>query len=152
MPQTGVSVRRAAPISERASRPHLALARDVAAEDMAEIARSGIPGHVRSTVSRSTVSRRTTPGRTDDRPRPVAALRADLSGPADDAPRPRAQPAGGVPGRRTVTITGQTYAPARRRPQRPIHQRPGFQPDRFAMWAVLLGMLLVLIAALSAHA
>ena len=63
-----------------------------------------------------------------------------------------------MPGRRTITITGHgaeryessTYS--RRRQQRPIHERPGFQPDRFAMWAVLLGLLLVLIAATSSHA
>ena len=61
----------------------------------------------------------------------------------------------GVPGRRTITITGrgaEGYASTRRRPQRPLHERPGFRPDRFAMWAVLLGVLLVLIAATSSHA
>jgi hypothetical protein len=60
-----------------------------------------------------------------------------------------------VPGRRTITITGQGaegYAARRRRPQRPVHERPGFRPDRFAMWAVLLGVLLVLVAATSSHA
>jgi hypothetical protein len=61
----------------------------------------------------------------------------------------------GVPGRRTITITGygsSSYAPSRRRPQEALHRRPGFQPDRFAMWAVLLGLLLVLVAATSSHA
>jgi hypothetical protein len=63
-----------------------------------------------------------------------------------------------LPERRTITITGRgaerqypsTYS--RRRPQRPVHQRPGFRPDRAAMWAVLLGFLLVLVAATSSHA
>jgi hypothetical protein len=62
------------------------------------------------------------------------------------------------PERRTITITGHgaernypsTYA--RRRPQRPVHHRPGFRPDRAALWAVLLGFILVLVAATSSHA
>jgi hypothetical protein len=66
----------------------------------------------------------------------------------------------GVPGRRTVKITGYgsqrnlIYAsrePRRRPPERP-YERAGFKPDRVAMWAVLLGVLLVLVAATSAHA
>jgi hypothetical protein len=32
------------------------------------------------------------------------------------------------------------------------HQRAGFKPDRVAMWAVFLGLLLVLVAAMSGHA
>ncbi|MGA2926087.1 MAG: hypothetical protein ABSG43_08845 [Solirubrobacteraceae bacterium] len=40
----------------------------------------------------------------------------------------------------------------RRRPTSPRHQRPGFKPDRVAMWAVVLGVLLVLVAATSSHA
>ena len=72
-----------------------------------------------------------------------------------------ARPTGtGVPGRRTVKITGYgsqrnlIYAsrePRRRPPERP-YERAGFKPDRVAMWAVLLGVLLVLVAAMSAHA
>jgi hypothetical protein len=66
----------------------------------------------------------------------------------------------GVPGRRTVKITGYgsqrnlIYAsrePRRRPPERP-YERAGFKPDRVAMWAVLLGVMLVLVAAMSAHA
>jgi hypothetical protein len=59
--------------------------------------------------------------------------------------------------RRTITITGrgaEPYQPstyARRRPQLPAHERPGFRPDRAAMWAVLLGVLLILVALTSAH-
>jgi hypothetical protein len=63
---------------------------------------------------------------------------------------------GGVAGRRTITITGQgaeRYAVnSRRRPAQRAHERPGFKPDRAAMWAVLLGVLLVLVAATSSHA
>jgi hypothetical protein len=66
----------------------------------------------------------------------------------------------GVPGRRTVKITGygsqrnliySSREPRRRPPERP-YERAGFRPDRVAMWAVLLGVLLVLVAAMSAHA
>jgi hypothetical protein len=66
----------------------------------------------------------------------------------------------GVPGRRTVKITGygsqrnliyQSREPRRRPAERP-YERAGFKPDRVAMWAVLLGVLLVLVAAMSAHA
>jgi hypothetical protein len=66
----------------------------------------------------------------------------------------------GVPGRRTVKITGygsqrnliyQSREPRRRPPER-AYERAGFKPDRVALWAVLLGVLLVLVAAMSAHA
>jgi hypothetical protein len=59
-------------------------------------------------------------------------------------------------GRRTVLITGRGaegrsarrgydayFAP---------HERAGFKPDRVAMWAVLLGLALLLAAATSSHA
>ncbi len=70
--------------------------------------------------------------------------RADLSGP-------------GVPGRRTIEIRGhgaERYRSTaqRRRPPRPVHERVGFRPDRMAMWAVLLGVLMILAAATSSHA
>ena len=62
------------------------------------------------------------------------------------------------PERRTVTIRGrgsERYVPdrssSRRRPER-RYERSGFRPDRTAMWAVLLGVMLILAAAASAHA
>jgi hypothetical protein len=70
----------------------------------------------------------------------------------------------GGPGRReTVTITGQGaegYASrhgtrpssAQRHLQLRPHERAGFQPDRVAMWAVFLGVLLVVMATATAHA
>jgi hypothetical protein len=65
---------------------------------------------------------------------------------------------GGVPGRRTVTIRGQvadrhvtTRQSSRRRPER-RYERSGFRPDRAALWAVLLGVMLILAAVTSAHA
>jgi hypothetical protein len=65
------------------------------------------------------------------------------------APTPRA------PERRTITIQGrgaERNRPPSRRPRRPMHERSGFRPDRTAMWAVLLGLLLVLAAATSSRA
>jgi hypothetical protein len=50
---------------------------------------------------------------------------------------------------RDLTWTAQR---SRDRPTRPAHERPGFKPDRAAKWAVLLGLLLVLVAATSSHA
>ncbi len=74
---------------------------------------------------------------------------------------PRGTSAGaGVPGRRTVTIRGQAperYSARRAdgsrrpRPER-RHERAGFRPDRAALWAVLLGVMLILVAVTSAHA
>jgi hypothetical protein len=68
-------------------------------------------------------------------------------------------------GRRTVQITGRgaerNLPPVARRAERNLpagsptlrrHERAGFQPDRAAMWAVVLGLLLILVAAASAHA
>ena len=58
--------------------------------------------------------------------------------------------------RRTVTIRGQGAeryrAPTPRRPAERRHEREGFRPDRAAMWAVLLGVMLILVAVTSAHA
>jgi len=63
---------------------------------------------------------------------------------------------GGVPGRRTVTIRGQGaeryVARSPRRPAERRYERAGFRPDRVAMWAVLLGLMLIIAAATSAHA
>ena len=53
------------------------------------------------------------------------------------------------PERRTITITGQP-TPARRR--RSVLGTPMAQPDRIALWAFLLGLLLVAVAAGTAHA
>jgi hypothetical protein len=66
-------------------------------------------------------------------------------------------PAGGVPGRQTITIRGQgaeRYVPRSSRSRRPErrYERTGFRPDRAAMWAFVLGLLLIAAAAASAHA
>jgi hypothetical protein len=90
----------------------------------------------------------------DAPPAPVGQARSDhhVAAPAEWSP------SGGVPGRRTVTIRGQVadrYATprpsSRRRPER-RYERTGFRPDRAALWAVLLGVMLILAAVTSAHA
>jgi hypothetical protein len=40
---------------------------------------------------------------------------------------------------------------SRRRPTRRAYERAGFRPDRVAMWAVFLGILLVLVAVASGN-
>jgi hypothetical protein len=57
-------------------------------------------------------------------------------------------------GRRTVVIRGRGAEPSwtpRARPPRTVGERIGPRPDRLAAWAVALGMLLILIAILTAH-
>lgn len=72
-------------------------------------------------------------------------------------PHPRGTP---VPARRTVEIRGRTVpAPAvprievdrRRPPRRPI-ERVGPRPDRLALWALLMGLMLILVAVGTADA
>lgn len=52
--------------------------------------------------------------------------------------------------RRTVTITGHP-TPARRRAQS-VMNSPMAQPERLGLWAFLLGLLLMVVAAGTAHA
>jgi hypothetical protein len=66
----------------------------------------------------------------------------ERSAPSPAGPAPTAQ-------RRTVTIAGQA-APARRR--RSVIEAQMAQPDRIALWAFLLGLFLVAVAAGTAHA
>ncbi len=75
--------------------------------------------------------------------------------PAEAPPRP-ARPAAA---RRTVVIRGQVAppprvgaGPARRRPpRRPSERIAGTRPDRAALWAVMMGVFLILVAVLTAH-
>lgn len=78
---------------------------------------------------------------------PLSAARTEVSGQADAAPV-----------RRTIKIQGRGAErnlpfpdSSQRRPPRRAYERSGFRPDRLAMWAVMLGFVLVLIAILSAH-
>lgn len=91
---------------------------------------------------------------------PASAGRFEGSFDDDDAVRPARKPVAS-PARRTVTITGrgserrelaEWQARSRRRPAKRPHERAGTRPDRIAMWAVLMGVLLVLVAATSSHA
>ena len=59
------------------------------------------------------------------------------------------EPPGTAP-RRTVTITGQPGPRVRRRS--PVARSIAARPDRIALWAFLLGVFLVIIAAATAHA
>jgi hypothetical protein len=52
--------------------------------------------------------------------------------------------------RRTIQITGQPTPPPRRR-QSPTVSRMSARPDRIAMYAVLLGLVLIVMAILTAH-
>jgi len=78
------------------------------------------------------------------------------------AARPGSHPKGtAIPARRTVEIRGRTVsAPAvprtteierRRPPRRPV-ERIGARPDRVAMWALLMGIVLILVAVGTADA
>jgi hypothetical protein len=78
--------------------------------------------------------------------------RFERSTPAPSAaPAPAPEP---VAERRTITITGRPTpghpAPVRRR--RAVVDAQLAQPDRIALWAFLLGLLLVAVAAGTAHA
>jgi hypothetical protein len=59
--------------------------------------------------------------------------------------------------RRTVVIRGQVappprpYTPRRGRPRRPSERIAGTRPDRAALWAVMMGVFLILVAILTAH-
>jgi hypothetical protein len=83
---------------------------------------------------------------------PAAPITARFVG----GPAPAAPPS--PTARRTVTITGrgaERHLPRPvepgRRPARRAHQRDGFRPDRVAMWAVFLCVLLLAVAIASPH-
>jgi hypothetical protein len=98
-------------------------------------------------------------GARDTQPRNGAGEAGSRNGAPDAGPRngarnPAAAATGGIPGRRTITIQGrgaERYTP-RRRPDRSLQERSRLRPDRAAMWAVFLGVLLVLAAATSSRA
>jgi hypothetical protein len=86
-----------------------------------------------------------------------ADAETEPAGPLATAVAGPSAPGSGVAGRRTVTIHGRpaerySSTAQRRRPTRRPHERDGFRPDRVAMWAVMLGFVLVLVAATSSHA
>lgn len=97
-------------------------------------------------------------------PPPPADRRAAMAALAPAAPLGAATtpPGSGAPPRRTVQITGRTVpaphvvpfdrvASGRRGPSRAPAALAGPRPDRIAMWAVVLGFVLIAVAATSAH-
>jgi len=96
-------------------------------------------------------------GKDEDLPSEIAAITADRDINTDELAVP--EKGAGVPDRRTVKIGGHpegSLEAARyqrdraRRPRRTAHERIGHRPDRIAMWAFALGLLLILIAVLTA--
>jgi hypothetical protein len=82
---------------------------------------------------------------------------AHMVAPAAPVPAPLELPERAANGRRTIVIRGQVadrnrpYATTaqRHRPARRPSERVGHRPDRVAMWAFGLGLLLILVAILS---
>jgi hypothetical protein len=74
---------------------------------------------------------------------------AGAAGSGIGSPRLSASSTAGVPGRRTVQITGQAAPPRRRSTTSTALVA---RPDRTAMWAFLLALFLVLMAVATAHA
>jgi hypothetical protein len=84
--------------------------------------------------------------------RGIALAAAPTEDATHDGPRRfqrRADSEAPVAERRTITITGRP-GPARRR--RSVMESQLAQPDRVALWAFLLGLFLVAVAAGTAHA
>lgn len=120
------------------------------------------PGSAARGVPESSGAIAPTRSRTEAPGRPAqggSRPRTDRQAPRTAGAATATVPGRGVPGRRTIKIQGRgaerNLIYARRRPQRrpsePRHERAGFKPDRVAMWAVLLGVLLILVAATSSH-
>jgi hypothetical protein len=69
-----------------------------------------------------------------------------------DSPRLRLVDEESAPAeRRTITITGNP-TPVRSRRRSPAQAQIVARPDRIALWAVMLGLFLVAVAAATAHA
>ena len=97
------------------------------------------------------------PGEDRERRGPLRAPAARYDMRRQTTSRPRAvaspernRPVAGVEGRGTIEITGQAAQPRRRAvtPSATVAARP----DRVALWGVLLGLFLILIAISTAHA
>jgi hypothetical protein len=82
------------------------------------------------------------PRRREPRPRAYGSRQHSTAGPMLSS-------ASGVPGRRTIQITGQAAPPRRRSTTSTALVA---RPDRTAMWAFLLALFLVLMAVATAHA
>ena len=80
---------------------------------------------------------------------PLRTRRFQRSGEAP-VPKPEASNVVALPERRTVTITGQPTPRPRRRSA--ASQQLFAQPDRIALWAFLLALFMVVVAAATANA
>jgi hypothetical protein len=80
---------------------------------------------------------------------PLRTRRFQRSGEAS-APRPATSNVVALPERRTVTITGQPDLRPRRRST--AQQQLFANPDRIALWAFLLALFMVVVAAATANA
>jgi hypothetical protein len=98
-------------------------------------------------------------GKDEDMPSEIAAIAADRDINTEELAIPAPEKGQGVPERRTVKIGGHpegSLEAARyqrdraRRPRRTAGERVGHRPDRIAMWAFALGLLLIAIAILTA--
>ena len=98
-------------------------------------------------------------GKDEDVPSEIAAITADRDINTEEVAVPVPDKGQGVPERRTVKIGGHpegSLEAARyqrdraRRPRRTAGERVGHRPDRIAMWAFALGLLLIVIAILTA--
>ncbi len=112
----------------------------------------GTEARASQTVVRAPAQRAPSPSRGDRRLASEVAAHREPRPPA--AERPPQPPATGA--RRTVVITGrgaERAVPRRRSYSSSLrpYERAGFKPDRVAMWAVLLGIALLLVAVASAH-
>ena len=89
-----------------------------------------------------------------DAVRPAERMVAVPAEPTRPVLREASSTAGKAPGSgRTVAIRGhgaERSLPVAR-PTLRRHERPGFRPDRAALWAVILGLVLILVAVASAH-
>ena len=110
---------------------------------------------------RDPVARRRAAEIGERRPPELVERRGSVAGRPAPAARRGPHPKGtAVPARRTVEIRGRTVpAPAvprveldRRRPPRRAIARVGPHPDRLALWALLMGLVLILVAVGTADA
>lgn len=119
-----------------------------AVRERGEIAADGAQAH----AARRGAPAPAAPRRAPEPPRaPRRGAHEDLTE-AHGVPRQRGT---GAPGRQTIEIRGRTVpAPVlprsqdveRRRPPRRAVERLGARPDRMAMWALLMGLALILVA------
>ena len=125
--------------------------------------------HLRDVVERTDEARRradladVAERRTPVEPAPTEIAERRASDGARPAPVPRRGPhprGTAIPARRTVEIRGRPVpAPSvpraeidRRRPPRRAVERVGPHPDRLALWALLMGLVLILVAVGTADA